>query len=86
MHLVAVTCTRLSGENLKYSDTLRLMCNSLLQVWPALALIGGMDRGLRIGGSCIHRQTARCATLLGVLKEGALTAKVLWDDADTAVR
>ncbi|XP_077870271.1 putative E3 ubiquitin-protein ligase HERC1 [Saccoglossus kowalevskii] len=60
--------------------------NSLCQyVWPALSVIGGVDRGLRVGGRCVHRQTSREATLLGVLKEGGTSGKVQWEDADATI-
>ncbi|KAG8223096.1 hypothetical protein J437_LFUL002044, partial [Ladona fulva] len=46
------------------------------EVWPALAVIGGVDRGLRVGGQCIHRPSARKATILGTLKQGLTSVKV----------
>lgn len=58
----------------------------LLQVWPALAVLGGIDEGLRVGGRCIHTQTGRKGVLLGVLKPNAAMAKVQWDDLEAAVR
>jgi len=51
-----------------------------------LCLIGGMDRGLRVGGRCCSKLTLKHGTLLGVLKKGATSAKVLWDDSDAIVR
>ncbi|XP_063955724.1 probable E3 ubiquitin-protein ligase HERC1 isoform X1 [Lytechinus pictus] len=54
-------------------------------VWPALAIIGGIDRGLRMGGRCIHRQTSREAVLLGVAKVGNSSAKVQWEDGDANI-
>ncbi|XP_033633807.1 probable E3 ubiquitin-protein ligase HERC1 isoform X2 [Asterias rubens] len=61
---------------------LRQLCHS---IWPILAIIGGVDRGLKIGGRCIHKQTCREATLLGMLKEGGTSAKVQWEDADSTI-
>ncbi|XP_072409417.1 probable E3 ubiquitin-protein ligase HERC1 isoform X1 [Chiloscyllium punctatum] len=61
---------------------LRTLCT---EVWPVLAVIGGVDTGLRVGGRCIHKQTGRHATLLGVLKEGSTSAKVQWDDAEITI-
>jgi len=51
-----------------------------------LCLIGGMDRGLRVGGRCCSKLTLKHGTLLGVLKKGATSAKVLWDDSDAISR
>jgi len=51
-----------------------------------LALIGGTDRGLRMGGRCRSSSTSKTGTLLGVLKEGSTISKVLWDDSDGIVR
>uniref|UniRef100_A0A3Q3XB61 HECT-type E3 ubiquitin transferase n=1 Tax=Mola mola TaxID=94237 RepID=A0A3Q3XB61_MOLML len=58
---------------------LRTLCT---EVWPVLAIIGGADAGLRVGGRCVHKQTGRHATLLGVVKEGSTSAKVQWDEAE----
>ena len=51
-----------------------------------LAVIGGTDGGLRVGGRCVHKQTGRHATLLGVAKEGSTSAKVQWDEAEITIR
>lgn len=56
------------------------------EVWPVLALIGGVDSGLRAGGLCLHRPSGRRAILLGVLKEGSTMAKLQWEEADLSVR
>lgn len=56
------------------------------EVWPVLALIGGVDSGLRAGGVCLHKPSGRRATLLGVLKEGSPLAKLQWEEADLTVR
>ncbi|XP_066503891.1 probable E3 ubiquitin-protein ligase HERC1 isoform X4 [Hoplias malabaricus] len=61
---------------------LRTLCS---QVWPVLAVIGGTDGGLRVGGRCVHKQTGRHATLLGVVKEGSTSAKVQWDEAEITI-
>lgn len=62
---------------------LRSLCTD---VWPVLAVIGGADGGLRVGGRCVHKQTGRHATLLGVVKEGSASAKVQWDEAEITIR
>lgn len=56
------------------------------EVWPVLALIGGVDNGLRAGGLCLHKPSGRRAILLGVLKEGSSLAKLQWEEADLSVR
>ncbi|CAL8352432.1 unnamed protein product [Merluccius merluccius] len=61
---------------------LRTLCT---EVWPVLAVIGGTDGGLRVGGRCVHKQTGRHATLLGVVKEGSTSAKVQWDEAEITI-
>ncbi|XP_037401666.1 probable E3 ubiquitin-protein ligase HERC1 isoform X2 [Pygocentrus nattereri] len=55
------------------------------EVWPVLALIGGVDSGLRAGGICQHKPSGRRATLLGVLKEGSPLAKLQWEETDLTV-
>uniref|UniRef100_A0A4W5LYL6 Uncharacterized protein n=1 Tax=Hucho hucho TaxID=62062 RepID=A0A4W5LYL6_9TELE len=62
---------------------LRTLCT---EVWPVLAVMGGADAGLRVGGRCVHKQTGRHATLLGVVKEGSTSAKVQWDEAEITIR
>uniref|UniRef100_A0A3B4UYX2 Uncharacterized protein n=1 Tax=Seriola dumerili TaxID=41447 RepID=A0A3B4UYX2_SERDU len=62
---------------------LAALCN---QVWPVLALIGGVDSGLRAGGLCRHKPSGRRAILLGVLKEGSSLAKLQWEEPDLSVR
>ncbi|XP_029961368.1 LOW QUALITY PROTEIN: probable E3 ubiquitin-protein ligase HERC1 [Salarias fasciatus] len=61
---------------------LRSLC---ADVWPVLAVVGGADAGLRVGGRCVHKQTGRSATLLGVAKEGSTSAKVQWDEAEITI-
>ncbi|CAJ0929112.1 unnamed protein product, partial [Ranitomeya imitator] len=61
---------------------LKTLC---VEVWPVLAIIGGVDTGLRVGGRCVHKQTGRHATLLGVVKEGSTSAKVQWDEAEITI-
>lgn len=56
-------------------DTEKL-CNI---VWPALAVISGVDRGLRIGGQCIHKISGKRGIVLGTLKKGLTTVKVQWE-------
>ena len=55
-------------------------------MWPCLALLGGVDAGLRVGGKCIHQTTSKTGTILGVTSEGGLTVKVQWDNGEIAVR
>lgn len=56
------------------------------EVWPVLAVLGGVDSGLRAGGLCVHRASGRRAVLLGVLKEGSSLAKLQWEEADLPIR
>ncbi|KAM9794366.1 putative E3 ubiquitin-protein ligase HERC1 isoform 3-T6 [Syngnathus typhle] len=55
------------------------------EVWPVLALIGGVDGGLRAGGLCLHKPSGRRAVLLGVLKERSSLAKLQWEEADISI-
>uniref|UniRef100_A0A8D8RZ78 HECT-type E3 ubiquitin transferase n=1 Tax=Cacopsylla melanoneura TaxID=428564 RepID=A0A8D8RZ78_9HEMI len=50
------------------------------EVWPALAVIGGVDEGLRMGGKCVDKPSGRVGTLLGTLKEGIAKLKVEFID------
>jgi len=58
----------------------------MFQIWPSLAVLGGIDRGLRVGGRCIHEGTSKLGTILGVTSQGASTVKVQWDNGDISVR
>ena len=55
-------------------------------VWPALAVIGGVDCGLRVGGRCVDRSSGKEGTILGVANEGRKIVKVQWDEGDNYVR
>ncbi|XP_063233987.1 probable E3 ubiquitin-protein ligase HERC1 isoform X2 [Bacillus rossius redtenbacheri] len=55
------------------------------EVWPALAVMGGVDRGLRVGGQCLHRPSGRRATVLGTLKQGLSSVKLQWSDMDGSI-
>jgi len=81
-----------SGEELlregkKYKpssfDEIERLCK---EVWPVLAVIGGVDRGLRVGAKCTHKPTGKKAVVLGTLKTGLTSVKVQWDDAESSVR
>nr|CAH7744976.1 unnamed protein product [Callosobruchus chinensis] len=52
------------------------LCSS---VWPALVVIGGLDRGLRMGGICRHKTNDKKAIVLGILKEGIAMVNVQWE-------
>ena len=55
------------------------------EVWPALAVIGGVDSGLRIGGQCWQKGTGLKAMVLGALRQGHPSVKVQWCDGDTNI-
>ncbi|CAG9853588.1 unnamed protein product [Phyllotreta striolata] len=52
------------------------LCNN---VWAALVVIAGLDRGLRMGGICKHKITGKKAVVLGILKKGITTVNVQWE-------
>ncbi|XP_013415684.1 probable E3 ubiquitin-protein ligase HERC1 isoform X1 [Lingula anatina] len=70
-----------ADDNLEQEMAVEALCK---EVWPALAVIGGTDRGLRVGGRCIHKSTSRKGTLLGVVKDGSDYVKIQWDDSDAS--
>ncbi|KAM9841857.1 putative E3 ubiquitin-protein ligase HERC1 [Aulostomus maculatus] len=73
----------LLAHHCRLSETkLAALCTD---VWPVLALIGGVDSGLRAGGLCLHKPSGRRAILLGVLKERSSLAKLQWEEADLSV-
>jgi E3 ubiquitin-protein ligase HERC1 len=57
-----------------------------VQVWPCLAVLGGLDRGLRVGGRCIHRGNGRMGVILGMVRPSTTLAKVQWDDGEANTR
>ncbi|XP_041057144.1 probable E3 ubiquitin-protein ligase HERC1 isoform X1 [Carcharodon carcharias] len=61
---------------------LRMLCR---EVWPVLAVVGGIDCGLRVGGHCVHRPSGRKAILLGVTKEGGTSARLQWEDVEITI-
>lgn len=69
-------------ENIKEIDF-----NSLCEkVWPTLAVIGGLDQGLRVDGRCYDSDQKSFGTILGTLKKGCTTAKVMREDKNDIVR
>ncbi|KAI3361765.1 hypothetical protein L3Q82_002108 [Scortum barcoo] len=76
-----------TGELLAHCRTLSdaKLAALCTEVWPVLALIGGVDNGLRAGGLCRHKPSGRRAIMLGVLKEGSSLAKLQWEEADLSV-
>jgi len=56
------------------------------KVWPALAVIGGLDRGLRVDGRCYDLDQKSFGTIMGTLKKGFTTAKVMREDKNDTVR
>ncbi|XP_042891775.1 probable E3 ubiquitin-protein ligase HERC1 isoform X3 [Penaeus japonicus] len=69
-------------QNLVYEMNLEQLCK---EVYPALAMIGGVDSGLRVGGQCIQKGTGRRAMVLGALRQGHPAVKVQWCDWDTSI-
>ncbi|KAK7116135.1 hypothetical protein V1264_001871 [Littorina saxatilis] len=63
----------------QHSGDLDWLCS---EVWPCLAVLGGLDRGLRVGGRCVHRTTGRTGIILGLVRPSAALAKVQWDDGE----
>lgn len=51
-----------------------------VNVWPSLVVIGGLDRGLRMGGYCKHKNTGQRAIVLGILKKGITTVNIQWEN------
>ncbi|XP_021933596.1 probable E3 ubiquitin-protein ligase HERC1 isoform X3 [Zootermopsis nevadensis] len=74
--------SEIDRENWLKEVNLEQLCK---EVWPALAVIGGVDRGLRVGGQCIHKPSGRKAIVLGTLKQGLASVKLQWDDAEASV-
>ncbi|XP_029108431.1 probable E3 ubiquitin-protein ligase HERC1 isoform X2 [Scleropages formosus] len=70
------------GPSALSESQLDVLCR---EVWPVLALLGGVDSGLRAGGLCAHKPSGRRAVLLGVLKEGSALAKLQWEEADLTI-
>ncbi|KAK2872403.1 hypothetical protein Q8A67_022300 [Cirrhinus molitorella] len=79
---VGSSTDHLSGPAGLSDAQLSVLCT---EVWPVMALIGGVDGGLRAGGTCLHKPSGRRATLLGVLKEGSPLAKLQWEETDFTV-
>ncbi|XP_018567016.1 probable E3 ubiquitin-protein ligase HERC1 [Anoplophora glabripennis] len=72
-------------SELKLNKTYKLKCDIsvpelCVNVWPCLIVIGGLDRGLRMGGYCKHKNTGQRAVALGILKKGITTVNVQWEN------
>ncbi|XP_076258464.1 putative E3 ubiquitin-protein ligase HERC1 isoform X2 [Rhynchophorus ferrugineus] len=75
-NLDEASSTKLEELKTEVEINLEEMCS---EVWPALAVIGGVDKGLRMGGYCKHKTTGKKAIILGVLKKGITTVNVQWE-------
>ncbi|KAL0271708.1 UNVERIFIED_CONTAM: hypothetical protein PYX00_008714 [Menopon gallinae] len=51
------------------------------KVWPTLAVLGGVDRGLRLGGKCVYKPSGKICFILGALRPAVQSVKVQWTDA-----
>lgn len=51
-------------------------------VWPALAVMGGIDRGLRIGGQCLHKPTGHKGIVMGSVKMGLSPIKIQLENSE----
>ena len=54
-------------------------------VWPALAVIGGVDEGLRVGARCVLVMEGKTGTVLGTVKGKSGYIHVQLDDAERTV-
>lgn len=68
--------------NLNNFDDVDKLCK---EAFPVLAVIGGVDRGLRVGAECLHKPTGKKGIVLGTLKVGLSSVKVQWDDQDSSI-
>jgi E3 ubiquitin-protein ligase HERC1 len=55
------------------------------KVWPALAVIGGVDEGLRVGARCLLTMEGKTGTVLGIVKGKRGHVHVQLDDAERTV-
>ncbi|XP_064122707.1 probable E3 ubiquitin-protein ligase HERC1 [Macrobrachium nipponense] len=77
-----ITKGKSGNQNLVHEMNLEQLCK---EVYPALAVIGGVDSGLRVGSQCIQKGSGRRAMVLGALRHGHPTVKVQWCDWDTSI-
>ena len=63
-----------------------LLYDLFIKIWPCLAVMGGVDQGLRIGGRCIHKASGKKGIILGLPREASITAKVQWDEVNNTIR
>ena len=56
------------------------------QVWPCLAVLGGVDGGPRVGGRCVHRKNGRSGIILGLVCPSSNLFRVQWDDGFVDIR
>jgi hypothetical protein len=69
-------------ENIGEIDV-NILCE---KVWPTLAVIGGLDRGLRVDGRCYDLDQKSFGTIMGTLKKGFTSTKVMREDKNDTVR
>lgn len=50
----------------------------LTDIWPALAVISGVDEGIRMGSKCRMKDSAKTGVLLGVTQDSKM--RMQWDE------
>ncbi|XP_077974377.1 putative E3 ubiquitin-protein ligase HERC1 isoform X2 [Styela clava] len=56
--------------------------NVLCRLWPVLALLGGLDSGLRVGGKCVYFPLQSQSHVLGVVRNHPTVIKLYTDEQD----
>lgn len=56
--------------------------NTKKDLWPVMALLAGLDDGLRVGGPCTVSPTHANAHVLGVIKNHPNAVKVQYDEGE----
>ena len=67
-------------QHLIKDDVVDHLC---VHVWPVLAVIGGVDDGLRVGARCVLVNEDKMGTILGSVKRKSRHVHVQLDDADS---
>lgn len=59
--------------------------NLCKEVWPALAVIGGIDSGIMMGRRCLHKSSGKRLIVLGAHRPGLRSVKVQWEHDDFTI-
>ena len=75
-----------SSPSLSFNDTCSVLMKNLCKdVWPCLAVMGGVNSGFRVGGTCgidTNDNDVKKGVVIGIEKDGVIKVQEMTDDSE----